>query len=368
VARVCTAIANDPDSAYIHTIKGNAVAVITDGTAVLGLGDLGPAAAMPVMEGKAVLFKKFANIDAYPICLDTKDPDEIVKVVKMISPGFGGINLDDISAPRCFEIEQRLNDELDIPVFHDDQHGTAVVVLAALMNAARLVGKKFSDLRVVISGFGAGGVACTQLLAHAGVKNIIPCDTNGIVYRGRPNGMNPVKEKIIQYTNPEDIRGTIADALKGADVFIGVSKPGSVTAGMIKHMAVDPIVFALANPVPELLPHELKGIARVVATGRSDYANQVNNVLCFPGIFRGALDCHAREITQGMKMAAAEAIASCVSPASLSETNIIPGVFDPAVTPRVAQMVIEAAVRDGVARARVRASARLQSAHVPVVG
>jgi malate dehydrogenase (oxaloacetate-decarboxylating) len=339
VARVCTAIHKNPDDAYPYTIKSNTVAVISDGSAVLGLGNIGPRAALPVMEGKAVLFRQFAGINAFPICLDTQDTEEIISTIKNIAPVFGGINLEDISAPRCFEIEERLSQELDIPVFHDDQHGTAVVVVAGLINALKLVGKRMDQITVVVNGFGAGGVACTRLMLDAGVKNIIPCDTAGTVYRGRSTNMNPVKTQLSQITNTENIKGTVADALRGADVFVGVSQPGAITPAMVRTMAKDPIVFALANPVPEIMPTEIEGIARIVATGRSDYANQVNNVLCFPGIFKGALECRARRITTEMKLAAAQAIAGEVSDSELRETYIIPGIFKSNVAAKVAEMV-----------------------------
>ncbi len=350
VARVCMAIHEDVDKAYDYTIKRNMVAVISDGSAVLGLGNIGPEAAMPVMEGKAVLFKQFGGIDAFPICLNTQDTEELIRTIKYLAPGLGGINLEDISAPRCFEVETRLRNELDIPVFHDDQHGTAAVVLAALINASKIVNKKLPDLKVVLSGFGAGGVACARMLYNAGVRNIIPCDTTGVVYRGRVQGMNSVKEDVISYTNPNNEKGTVADALKGADVFIGVSQPGAITAAMVKTMAKDAIVFALANPIPEILPDEIRDCAAVIATGRSDYANQVNNVLCFPGIFKGALDCRARDITDLMKIAAAYAIAEAVSASELSPEYIIPGVFTPGISDLVAKRVMEAAIKEGVAR------------------
>ncbi len=350
VARVCNLIHKEPDAAYKYTIKGKCVAVVTDGSAVLGLGNIGPLAALPVMEGKAMLFKQFADIDAFPICLNTQDTEAIIESVKNLSPVFGGINLEDISAPRCFEIENRLQQELDIPVFHDDQHGTAVVVLAGLLNALKIIGKDISKIRVVVNGFGAGGVACTRLMMLAGVKNIIACDTGGIVYKGRQNNMNPQKEELAQITNLECKKGTLADALKGADVFVGVSQPGVVTAGEIKSMNKDPIVFALANPVPEILPGEIKDIARIIATGRSDYANQVNNVLCFPGIFKGAMACRAKEISANMKIAAAYAIAESVNDDELTEDYIIPGIFKVDVATKVAQRVQEAAIKDGVAR------------------
>ncbi len=339
VARVCLHIHHKKESAFEYTIKGKTVAVVSDGSAVLGLGNIGPEAAMPVMEGKAVLFKQFAGIDAFPICLDTQDTEEIIRTVKYLAPTFGGINLEDISAPRCFEIEERLINELDIPVFHDDQHGTAVVVLAGMLNAMRITGKNLKDLKVVVNGFGASGVACVRILLEAGVTNIIPCDTAGTVYKGRPNNMNKVKEQLSLTTNPAQVQGSIADALKGADVFIGVSQPGSVTRDMIKTMAKDAIVFALANPTPEIYPDEISDVARIIATGRSDYANQVNNVLAFPGIFLGAMEARARKITPAMKVAAARAIAEAVTDNELREDYIIPGVFYAGMAARVADRV-----------------------------
>ncbi len=350
VARVCKALEEVPERVFKYTMKGNTVAVVTDGSAVLGLGDIGPEPSLPVMEGKAVLFKHFAGVDAVPICLDTQDTEEIIRAVKMISPGFGGINLEDISAPRCFEIENRLREELDIPVFHDDQHGTAVVVLAGILNALKIAGKKLKDVKVVVNGFGAGGVACTKMLLSAGVKNIIPCDSAGAVYRGRKQRMNPVKEEVIQITNPDNEKGTVAEVCRGADIFLGVSQPNAIDRKVVESMAKDPIVFALANPIPEVMPDEIKDIARVIATGRSDYANQVNNVLCFPGIFRGALDCHASDITDNMKIAAAKAIADEVPEDELHENNIIPSVFKSDVAAHVAKAVREAAEKDNVAR------------------
>jgi malate dehydrogenase (oxaloacetate-decarboxylating) len=343
VARVCNKIHAEPDAVYDYTIKAQSVAVVSDGSAVLGLGNIGAKAAIPVMEGKAVLFKQFAGINAFPICLDTQDTEEIIKAVKYIAPVFGGINLEDISAPRCFEIEERLRAELDIPVFHDDQHGTACVVLAGLLNALKLANKKPEDVKVVVNGFGAGGVACTKMLLNAGIKHIIPCDSAGIVYRGRTDRMNKVKEELVAITNPDNLKGSVADALKGADVFIGVSQPGSITREMVKTMASKPIVFALANPIPEILPDEIRDIAFVIATGRSDYANQVNNVLCFPGIFKGAMQVRARDITDAMKVAAAKAIADAVSDNELSTERIIPGVFDLGIVDRVASAVAAAA-------------------------
>jgi malate dehydrogenase (oxaloacetate-decarboxylating) len=350
VARVCEAIARDPEKAFTLTIKRNTVAVVTDGTAVLGLGDIGPAAALPVMEGKAMLFKEFAGVDAFPICLSTKDPAEIVQTVKNISVGFGGINLEDISAPRCFEIEERLKEELDIPVFHDDQHGTAVVVMAALFNAARLVGKRLEDLKVVVNGVGAAGVACSKIVMSAGVRNLIGCDQHGAIYGGRAEHMNWVKEHFSRITNPAGERGTVHDVIKGADVFFGLSAPGVIDADDVRRMAKDPIIFAMANPTPEIMPEEVAGIAAVMATGRSDYPNQINNVLCFPGIFRGALACRASRINEEMKLAAAQAIASIIGPEELHPEYIVPSVFDKRVAEAVAREVEEAAYRTGVAR------------------
>ncbi|NWF93250.1 MAG: NAD-dependent malic enzyme [Syntrophaceae bacterium] len=350
VARVCMAIHEDREKVYDLTIKRNTIAIVTDGTAVLGLGDIGPEAAMPVMEGKAMLFKEFGGVDAFPICLSTKDPKAIVSVVKSISSGFGGINLEDISAPRCFEIEAQLKRELDIPVFHDDQHGTAVVILAGLINALRLVNKRFEDIRVVVSGLGAAGIASIRLLLSSGVKQIIGCDRSGILYKGRRENMNPIKEEIAEQTNPERIQGTISKAMKGADVFIGLSQPGVIRSRDIKKMAKNPIIFAMANPDPEIMPEEAARYAKVVATGRSDYPNQINNVLCFPGLFRGVLDCHAREINQEMLLAAAHAIASMVGEKELSEDYIIPSVMNRRVPEKVASSVREAAIRTGVAR------------------
>jgi malate dehydrogenase (oxaloacetate-decarboxylating) len=354
VARVCMAIHEDPKKAYDLTIKKNMVAVVTDGTAVLGLGDIGPEAAMPVMEGKAMLFKEFGGVDAFPICLRTKDPEEIISAVKWIAPGFGGINLEDISAPRCFQIEDRLKKELDIPVFHDDQHGTAVVVLAGLINGLKVVNKRFENIRVVVCGLGAAGIASIRILLESGVKQIIGCDRSGTLYKGRKENMNPVKELIAEQTNPERIKGSISRAMKGADVFIGLSQPGLITASDVKRMAKDPILFPMANPVPEIMPEEVERYARIVATGRSDYPNQVNNVLCFPGLFRGVLDCNAREINHEMLFAAANAIASTIQPDELRDYNIIPGVLNRKVPERVANAVREAAIRSGVARVEHR--------------
>lgn len=350
VGRVSMAIYHDPAAMWTLTGKGNTVAVVTDGTAVLGLGDIGPGGAMPVMEGKAVLFKELAGVDAYPICLDTKDADEIVDIVKAISPGFGGINLEDISAPRCFYVEQRLRDELDIPIFHDDQHGTAVVVLAGLINAVKITGKKMEDLKVVVNGVGASGIACAKILMTAGCFNIIGCDTQGIVYRGRDNRGNTAKDEFAEISNPDNIEGDLTKALQGADVFLGLSGPNTVTPAMVKDMNDEPIVFAMANPDPEIWPEEARGLARVMATGRSDYPNQINNALCFPGIFRGALDVRAREINEEMKLAAAQAIAAGVPNSDLNEDFIIPSIFDKGVVRRVAREVASAAQKSGVAR------------------
>lgn len=349
VARVCMAIHKDRQSAFNLTIKKNMVAVVSDGTAVLGLGDIGPEAAMPVMEGKAMLFKHFANVDAFPLCLDTKDTDEIVAIVKAIAPTFGGINLEDISAPRCFEIEDRLKAELDIPVFHDDQHGTAVVSTAALINALKVVNKKAEDLKVVVMGAGAAGTACSKMMMLLGVKNIIGCDRKGAIYEGR-EGLNEAKQWFAENTNKNKEKGSLSEVISGADLFVGVSAPGVLTVDDLKKMARDPIVFAMANPVPEIMPDIALPHVGVMATGRSDFPNQINNVLCFPGIFRGALDCLARSITENMKMAAAEAIANSIPESHLLPDYIIPSVFDPNVVPLVAQAVAQAAIADGVAR------------------
>ncbi len=350
VARVCEAIAKDPEKAYTLTIKKNTVAVITDGTAVLGLGDIGPAAAMPVMEGKCQLFKEFGDVDAFPICLNTKDSHEIIETIKNIAPGFGGINLEDISAPRCFEIEEQLKEELDIPVFHDDQHGTAVVVLAALINALKIVGKEMKDIKLVVNGVGAAGVACSKIVMAAGVQNIIGCDQTGALYVGRTESMNWVKDWYARNTNPNNEKGTVHDVLKGADVFFGLSAPGVIDENDLENMAKDPIIFAMANPVPEIMPEDALGHAAVIATGRSDYPNQINNVLCFPGIFRGALNCRASRINEEMKIAAANAIAEIISDNELHPDYIIPSVFDKRVGEAVAAKVEEAAYASGVAR------------------
>jgi len=339
VAEPCKVIAKDPAAAYTYTMKANTVAVVSDGSAVLGLGNIGPKAAMPVMEGKAVLFKEFGGVNAVPICLDTQDTEEIIKAVTWLAPAFGGINLEDISAPRCFEIEERLKETLDIPVFHDDQHGTAIVVLAGIINALKVVGKKKEDCRVVVNGAGSAGVAITHLLITYGFSNIIMCDKSGILCDGA-EGLNWMQEKMVKRTNLAHETGSLADALKGADIFVGVSAPGIVTEEMVASMNSDAILFAMANPVPEIMPDLAKKAgARVVGTGRSDFPNQVNNVVAFPGIFRGALEGHAKQITDKMKLAAANAIAALVSDEDLNENNIMPEAFDPRVADVVADAV-----------------------------
>ena len=350
VARVSMAVHDDPQSVWDLTIRGNAVAVVTDGTAVLGLGDIGPEAAMPVMEGKSMLFRSFGDIDAWPICLSTKDPDEIVQVVKAIAPGFGGILLEDISAPRCFEIEDRLKELLDIPVFHDDQHGTAVVVLAAVINSLKIIQKRPEDLKVVILGVGAAGVACARILQNFGVKRMIGYDRTGAIYKGRDN-LNPAKEWFAEVTNQEGFDGPVGDALAGADLFLGLSGPRMITADQVASMAPDSMVFALSNPEPEIMPELIQGKARVIATGRSDYANQVNNVLCFPGLFRGAFDAGAKAITEEMKIVAARAIAEVIPDDQLTEEYILPSVFNEAVARDVAAAVAAEARRTGNVRA-----------------
>jgi len=355
VARVCSAIAEDPEKVWNLTIKRNTVAVVSDGSAVLGLGDIGPAAAMPVMEGKAQLFKAFGGVDAWPICLDTKDTDRIVSTVEAIAPGFGGINLEDISAPRCFEIEQRLRASLDIPVFHDDQHGTAVVVLAAFLNAMRVVGKRVEDVKVVVAGIGAAGVAVSETLAAAGVRNVIGADSAGVIHRGRRD-LTAVKQRYAEATNPENVSGSADEALAGADVFVGLSVPGAVSVAGIASMAADAVVFAMANPTPEVAPDQISGLVAVIATGRSDYPNQINNVLAFPGIFRGALDVRASAITTRMEVAAGHAIAATVADDELSPDYIVPSVFNREVVSSVAAAVAAAADEDGVSR-RARESA-----------
>lgn len=350
VAEPCRRIHENEEDVYKYTSKGNLVAVVTDGTAVLGLGDIGPKAGLPVMEGKAILFKEFADVDAFPICLATKDVDEIVRTVKLIAPGFGGINLEDIGAPRCFEIEERLKSELDIPVFHDDQHGTAIVVLAGLINALKVVGKKIEDIKVVVNGPGAAGTAIVKLLLSSGVKNIIACDKLGTLYRGNEN-LDEAKRGLAKITNPDNVQGTLADAMVGADVFIGVSAPGVVSQDMVRSMNKDSILFAMANPTPEIMPEEAKAAgARVIGTGRSDFPNQINNVLAFPGIFRGALDVRAKEINEEMKIAAAYAIASMIKDEDLNENNVIPYALDRTVAANVAEAIKKAARESGAAR------------------
>ena len=352
VARVCMAIAEDKSKVSTLTIKRNSVAVVSDGTAVLGLGDIGPEAAMPVMEGKAMLFKEFGDIDAYPICLKTKNVDEIVNAVKWISTGFGAINLEDISAPRCFEIEQRLKRELDIPVFHDDQHGTAVVVLAATFNALKIVRRRLKDIKILIVGAGAAGVAVAKILLAAGARQIVVCDRGGIISRQRLPGLDASKAWLAAHTNPRNLTGSIAHGAAGAHLFIGVSGPGVFTVRELKRMAKRPIVFALANPTPEIMPDQAQKYVRIMATGRSDYPNQINNVLAFPGIFRGALNAHARDINEPKKLAAAKALAGCVSASELCEEYIVPSVFDKDVARRVAHAVAEAAAASGACARR----------------
>jgi malate dehydrogenase (oxaloacetate-decarboxylating) len=346
------AIAEDKRKVSALTIKHNSVAVVSDGSAVLGLGNIGPEAAMPVMEGKAMLFKEFADIDAYPICLQTQDPDEIVLAVRWIATGFGGINLEDISAPRCFEVEARLKEELDIPVFHDDQHGTAVVVLAAAINALKILKKKLSQIKILIVGAGAAGVAVTKMLQAAGARHIIVCDRKGIVCRKRLPDLDFSKTWLAEHTNPGNLSGSIEDAARGAHMFIGLSGPGVFSVKALKKMAKDPIVFAMANPVPEIMPEEAEPYARIIGTGRSDYPNQINNVLGFPGIFRGALDARATQINEAMKLAAAKAIAGCITRDELSEEYIVPSVFNKQVVRRVARAVEQAAYASGVAKRR----------------
>ncbi len=354
VGRACMAIAEDKSKVFTYTVKGNMIAIVSDGSAVLGLGNIGPEAAMPVMEGKAMLFKEFGGVDAFPICLATQDPEQIIQTVKNLAPTFGGINLEDISAPRCFDIEARLVEELDIPVMHDDQHGTAVVTLAALLNALKVTGRRIDEIKVVVSGVGAAGVACSKILLAAGVQHIVGLDREGAIYQGRPGlSSNRAKEWYANHTNFEKERGSLNQVIRGAHLFLGVSGPGRLKVEDLKKMAPRPIVFALANPVPEIMPEEAAPYVGVMATGRSDYPNQINNVLCFPGIFRGALDCHARRINEQMKLAAAKAIQSIVSEAELSEDYIIPSVFDKRVVGAVVKAVIEAAHETGVARSIV---------------
>lgn len=351
VARVCMAIHEDPSKAHTLTIKRNTVAVVSDGSAVLGLGNIGPEAAMPVMEGKAMLFKQMAGVDAFPLCLNTQDTEEIIAIVKALAPSFGGINLEDISSPRCFEIEERLIQELDIPVFHDDQHGTAVVILAGLINAAKIVGKRLEECKVVVCGIGAAGIACTKMLHAAGIANVIGVDREGAIVRGREYA-NAAWQWYAEHTNPNGESGKLSDVIAGADIFIGLSGPRVLSVEDVKRMGRDPIVFAMANPTPEIAPEEAEPYVRVMATGRSDYPNQINNVLCFPGIFRGVLDCRASRITESMKLAAAYAIASVVGEDELNEHYIIPSVFNHNVVEKVRDAVIAAAYEDGVARRR----------------
>ncbi|TDB51029.1 MULTISPECIES: malic enzyme-like NAD(P)-binding protein [Bacillaceae] len=354
VAEPCKEIYDDVNNVYEYTMKGNMVAVVSDGTAVLGLGNIGPEAALPVMEGKAVLFKSFAGVDAFPICLKTTDIDQIVETVKLLEPTFGGVNLEDIAAPNCFEIEERLKKETNIPIFHDDQHGTAIVTVAGLVNALKLANKKMSEVKVVANGAGAAGIAIIKLLHRYGVRDIIMCDSKGPVYEGRSFGMNKIKDEVAAYTNRQKVTGTLEDALADADVFIGVSVEGALTKEMIQKMNEDPIVFAMANPMPEIMPDDAKSAGvKVIGTGRSDFPNQVNNVLAFPGIFRGALDVRATHINEQMKIAAVEAIASLISSEDLHEDYVIPAPFDPRVAPAVAAAVAKAAMETGVARLQV---------------
>lgn len=349
VARVCMAIHEEPRKAYTLTIKRNTVAVISDGSAVLGLGNIGPHAAMPVMEGKAMLFKQLADVDAFPICLDTQDTEEMIRTIIAIAPAFGGINLEDISSPRCFEIEERLKQELDIPVFHDDQHGTAVVLYASLISALKLVGKSIDSIKIVVCGIGAAGIACSKILLAAGVKELIGVDREGALVAGQTYS-NPMWNWYAEHTNPNRVSGSLSSVLAGADVFIGVSAAGLLKREDVRNMAANPIVFAMANPNPEINPEEIEDIAAVVATGRSDYPNQINNVLCFPGMFRGALDCRAETINEEMKLAAAEAIASVISDEERNKLYIIPSVFNQKVAMLIRDKVVEAAIQTGVAR------------------
>lgn len=351
VAQPCLEIQKDVNKSYDLTRRHNLCLVVTDGSAVLGLGDIGPEAGMPVMEGKCVLFKSFGGVDAFPLCVKTKDVDEFVNTVYNISGSFGGINLEDIAAPRCFEIEKKLKEKCDIPIFHDDQHGTAVITLAGLINALKVVGKKMDEIKIAVNGAGAAAIAITKLLISGGAKNVTLCDRTGVVYKGREKGMNWIKNEMAEITNPEGIKGTLADSMKGADVFIGVSAPGAVTQDMVRSMARDPIIFACANPTPEIFPDDAKAAgAKVISTGRSDFPNQINNVLAFPGIFRGTFDVRASDINEAMKVAASHALAELVEPEKLSPDYIIPAAFDPRVGPAVSKAVAEAARKSGVAR------------------
>ncbi|WP_404334215.1 NADP-dependent malic enzyme [Planococcus rifietoensis] len=359
VAAPCREIHADQSKVHEYTMKGNTVAVITDGTAVLGLGNIGPHAALPVMEGKALLFKEFAGVDAFPICLDTTDAEEIIRTVKLLEPGFGGVNLEDIAAPTCFIVEQRLKQEMNIPVFHDDQHGTAIVTLAGLINSLKLVEKEIEDVKVVVNGAGAAGIAIVKLLAKFGFGHIVMCDTKGAIYNGRPNGMNPFKAEVAEMSNYQMEQGQLADVIVGADVFVGVSAEGALTESMVRSMNEEPVIFAMANPNPEILPHAAKSAgARVIGTGRSDFANQVNNVLAFPGLFRGALDVQASDINDAMKIAAVEAIAALIATHELHEDYVIPKPFDPRVAQAVAEAVARAAEETGVAKVSLKEPAQ----------
>ncbi|VXB91364.1 NADP-dependent malic enzyme (conversion of malate into pyruvate, anabolic) [Bacillus sp. 349Y] len=354
VAEPCKDIYDKPETVYDYTMKGNMVAVVSDGTAVLGLGNIGPEAALPVMEGKAVLFKSFAGVDAFPICLNTTDVEKIIETVKLLEPTFGGVNLEDIAAPNCFEIEERLKKETNIPIFHDDQHGTAIVTVAGLVNALKIVGKKMSEIKVVANGAGAAGIAIIKLLYRYGVRDIIMCDSKGAIYEGRPEGMNSIKDEVAKFTNRDRIEGGLKEILQDADVFIGVSVAGALTEEMVSSMKQDPIIFAMANPIPEIMPDLAKAAgAKVIGTGRSDFPNQVNNVLAFPGIFRGALDVRATHINEKMKQAAVEAIAELISEDELNADYVIPAPFDKRVAPAVAAAVAKAAMETGVARLKV---------------
>ncbi|WP_042345375.1 NAD(P)-dependent malic enzyme [Bacillus massiliigorillae] len=370
VAEPCKEIYDKPETVYEYTMKGNTVAVVSDGTAVLGLGNIGPEAALPVMEGKAVLFKSFAGVDAFPICLSSTDIDKIVETVKLLEPNFGGVNLEDIAAPNCFAIEERLKKETNIPVFHDDQHGTAIVTVAGLLNALKLAGKSLSEVKIVANGAGAAGIAIIKLLFTYGVRDVIMCDSKGAIYEGRKEGMNEIKEKISKITNRNKLTGSLSEVIKGADVFIGVSVAGGLTPDNVRSMNDNPIIFAMANPTPEIMPNEAKEAgALVVGTGRSDFPNQVNNVLAFPGIFRGALDVRATHINEKMKMAAVEAIASLVNPDELSTDYVIPGPFDPRVAPEVAAAVAKAAMETGVARIKVDPQdVKAKTAELAIIG
>lgn len=370
VAEPCKMIYDKPETVYEYTMKGNMVAVVTDGTAVLGLGNIGPEAALPVMEGKAVLFKSFAGVDAFPICLNTTDVDKIVETVKLLEPTFGGVNLEDIAAPNCFEVEERLKKETNIPIFHDDQHGTAIVTVAGLLNALKLVGKKISEIKVVASGAGAAGIAIIRLLYHYGVRDIIMCDSKGAIFEGRSYGMNRIKSEVAKYTNRDRLEGTLADVIQGADVFIGVSVAGALTKEMVETMNKDSIIFAMANPDPEIMPDLAKAAgAKVIGTGRSDFPNQVNNVLAFPGIFRGALDVRATHINEKMKQAAVEAIANLIDEKELDADYVIPRPFDSRVAPAVAAAVAKAAMETGVARIKVDPEeVRARTEKIAVIG